>query len=703
MPVAIGAALAAEVLGSTIASTTIIGTVTVGTAVGYGIASAITLGASFALAGLQEKAKSAPEQLTVRQPIPMRWRGHGTAKLGGALFYLQTPSGVLISGRVCCVGPVTTFREFWLNDIKTSLPPGLGGVIPDPVYKRTAIIDVRAGTEDQTASGLLLRGAGWDETCQLKGLAYTVGLFGPTKFGRLIYPSGEPNVRVVADLVPVYDPRDGAQSPGNPGTWRWSDNAALVLLDYLNHESGYGIPFDEIALDTFVALANVSDEMVPLRVPAADGSTAERRYRSWGGYDYGEQRADVLARYLAACDGELYEDADGRVAVRGGRWEEPTFTITPDMILGWDSVEVGDEAFATVNQIKFSYTSVPHGHQPTEGDPWDDEDSQDRVGILPTERDFRRSPSHSQARRLAKIALRKATPLYRITGLRLSPKGLPAFGRGMVRLRLPLFGIDTTFAISRGQLTGATLTDPVFDLYSLTSGAYSWNPNLEEGNAPPAPDTTPTTNIPVPVNPTVTIQRTVVGSNVTSLGALFGADPVDGRSDLTLIGQYRRVGDVDWVEMASQAGQPIAQPIDEGIEHEAELAWRSGTAIGDFGEPITFTAVADETSPGPAAEFGAEGDEGETTYHVVMPNTANAARAVIYRNTTNNLRTAKAVHTHIASANVRIDGTDTVSAGTFFYWVRILNGSGYPALPTSPTAPDPDPSTTSGPIQVTVT
>ncbi len=86
-----------------------------------------------------------------------------------------------------------------------------------------------------------------------------------------------------------------------------------------------------------------------------------------------------------------------------------------------------------------------------------------------------------------------------------------------------------------------------------------------------------------------------------------------------------------------------------------------------------------------------------------MPNTANAARAVIYRHTVNNLRTARAVHTHIASANVRIEGGDTLSAGTYFYWVRILNGSGYPALPASSTAPDPDGSTTTGPITVTVT
>ena len=48
MPVAIGATLAVQILGAEIATTTIIGTVTVGTVVGYGIASALTLGASFA-------------------------------------------------------------------------------------------------------------------------------------------------------------------------------------------------------------------------------------------------------------------------------------------------------------------------------------------------------------------------------------------------------------------------------------------------------------------------------------------------------------------------------------------------------------------------------------------------------------------------------------------------------------------------------
>ncbi len=495
MPVEIGAAVATAVLGETIATTTIIGTVTVGTVVGYGIASALTLGASFALAGLQDKAKSAPEQLTVRQPIPMRWRGHGTAKLGGALFYLQTPSGVLISGRVCCVvGPVSQFREFWLNDVKTSLPPGLGGVIPDPVYKRTALIDVRFGHEDQTASGLLLRGAGWDATCQLKGLAYTVGLFGPTKFGRLIYPSGEPNVRVVADLVPVYDPRDGAQAPGVPATWRWSDNAALVLLDYLTHESGYAIR----------STRSTSPASSPWRMSATRGCRCGCRRPTdrppSGAIAPGA--ATITASSAPTCSPATSPPATpsstrtptgaSQSAAGAGR-SRPSPSPGHDPGLGLGRGRGRGLRHRQPDQVHLHEhpARLPAGRGRPVG----------RRGLAGPQR-------HPADRaRLPPLALAQPGPpagedraaqggaALPDLGPAAQPKGLPAYGRGVVRLQLPLFGIDTTFTISRGQLTGQDLTLPVFDLSSLTASAYAWNPNLEEGNAPPSPNASPATNI----------------------------------------------------------------------------------------------------------------------------------------------------------------------------------------------------------------
>ena len=197
----------------------------------------------------------------------------------------------------------------------------------------------------------------------------------------------------------------------------------------------------------------------------------------------------MLARLLAACDAELYQDADGLVAVRGGRWQPPTFTIDESMILGWEQFEEGDEAYNTFTRIKHTYTDPFQDYQPTEGDPWDDLAAQAVQGIIETEKSHICAPSHSQSRRLSKIEMAKGNPQFRFTGLRLSPAGLPAYGEPTVTLVLPSFGINTTFAIMRGTLamSANALTSVKLDLISLDASAYAWDP-AEEGQRPPLPD-----------------------------------------------------------------------------------------------------------------------------------------------------------------------------------------------------------------------
>lgn len=60
-----------------------------------------------------------------------------------------------------------------------------------------------------------------------------------------------------------YDGTDGSQRFGNPYTYKWSNNWALVCLDYmLDKDLGLGIDISEIDLESFVEAANVSDELV---------------------------------------------------------------------------------------------------------------------------------------------------------------------------------------------------------------------------------------------------------------------------------------------------------------------------------------------------------------------------------------------------------------------------------------------------------
>jgi len=439
---------------------------------------------------LQPGEKRADSQITVRQPVAARRRVLGQALVGGVIFALDTMeydnpdddnARILYRGAIHCVGQVQIL-QYYLGDVKTSLPAGNGGVVPDSVYQGKVVIEGFPGTEDQPASPALLKLPYWNDSMQLKGLCYSVVVATPLRKGSQIFPEGAPDVRLLVTGGLSYDPRSGG--------YAYTDNAAIVLLDYLMHESGYGLAPSEINMQTFADLANVCDQLVALITPDPNGDVVEMRYRSWGSYDYSEQRADVLARLLAACDGEIYQDAGGLVAVRGGRWQPPTFTINESMILGWDQLEEGDEAYSTFTRIKHTYTSPFHDYQPTEGDPWDDLASQAIQGMIETEKSFVRAPSHSQSRRLAKIAMAKGNPRFRLMGLRLSPAALPAYGEPTVTLVLPSFGINTTFSVVRGAILGggAAITGVKLDMISLDASAYAWNP-AEEGQRPPLPDT----------------------------------------------------------------------------------------------------------------------------------------------------------------------------------------------------------------------
>ncbi|MFB0491820.1 hypothetical protein ABIE45_004406 [Methylobacterium sp. OAE515] len=485
MPAAIGVAILGEVGLDAIIGSTIAG-VSAETLVGYAALTVGTIGLQYGAQALLGGEKRADHQITVRQAVAPRRRVLGQAKLGGVIFALDTlkyndTNKVLYRGAVHCVGPVAIL-QYWLGDVKTGLASGPGGSVPDSVYQGKVVIEGHAGTDDQPASSALLKLPYWSASKRLAGLCYSVVVATPLKKGSQIFPEGAPDVRLLVAGAPSYDPRSG--------NYAYTDNAAIVLLDYLTHASGYGLALAEIDLASFAALADVCDEPVALVVPDPNGATAEMRYRSWGAYDYTEARAEVLARLLAACDGELIQDADGRVAVRGGRWQAPVVTITEAMILGWDQLEEGDEAYSSFNRIKHTYTSPWHDYQPTEGDPWDDPAAQALQGVIETEKSFVRAPSHSQSRRLARIAMAKGNPRFRLSGLRLSPAGLPAYGEPTVWLDLPSFGIAASFAVMRGTLAmaGKALTGVTLDLISLDASAYAWDPAWE-GQRPPMPDT----------------------------------------------------------------------------------------------------------------------------------------------------------------------------------------------------------------------
>ncbi len=234
MPAAIGAAILGEVGLESLVGTTIVG-IGAETIVGYAAVSAGLLAAQYAAQALQGNEKRNDAQITVRQAVAARRRVFGQAKVGGVIFALDTmpyqdTNKILYRGAVHCVGPVNILQYF-LGDIKTSLPSGPGGIVPDSVYQGKVLIEGHGGTEDQPASASLLHLPYWNASMQLLGLCYSVVVATPLKKGSQIFPEGAPDVRLLVAAAPSYDPRSGASA--------YTDNAAIVLLDYLMHERSY--------------------------------------------------------------------------------------------------------------------------------------------------------------------------------------------------------------------------------------------------------------------------------------------------------------------------------------------------------------------------------------------------------------------------------------------------------------------------------
>lgn len=66
---------------------------------------------------------------------------------------------------------------------------------------------------------------------------------------------GDPNITAEVKGLSIWDPREGS----DPSVKSWSENSALVLLDYLTADYGKNLALSDIDLDSFIAAANQCD------------------------------------------------------------------------------------------------------------------------------------------------------------------------------------------------------------------------------------------------------------------------------------------------------------------------------------------------------------------------------------------------------------------------------------------------------------
>jgi len=240
------------------------------------------------------------------------------------------------------------------------------------------------------------------------------------------FPAGLPNLRIEKFGRRVYDPRDGQT--------KWTDNAALIILDYYRH--WLKTPDDEINLEEFKVAANICDEIVT----RPDGLT-EARYTINGEFDLTEPKAKVLEAMHVACAGQPTYVGGRHGIVAGAYYGPATDELHDHQIIGDTDLlpepasadRINTVAGTFVDPNSFTVTDFPSVVVPE----WVEEDG----GIeLAEDLDLRFVTSPYQAQRLANIMLRQrrtsrtVTVPVNLSGWRYRPGSY-------LRLYIPALGI----------------------------------------------------------------------------------------------------------------------------------------------------------------------------------------------------------------------------------------------------------------------
>lgn len=427
-----GALIVAAIAGSAFAATTT--GVVIATAINIALATALSFGAQQLLGPKPSQASGSRsidnlKDIARTNALPARII-FGRTKLSGLLVYAASVDsrGQSLEGArflhlvlALCEGPIAGVREIWLNDKLST----------DSQYRDKVQFIAFPGFTDQEAvqeqfhlgpfgsSEPALKGPRthkgeiiWSSQHRLRGIAY---LYGILYYNFKVFPQGAPSIQCVVDGLLVWDPRDPEQSPYDETTWLWSDNLALCILAYLtNRRWGMGIRLADIDLPSFIAAANLSDELVTIPAPTKadpEATAQQRRYTANGVFATDAKHEDVLGQLLAAGAGRM-PYAGGKFYLRLGQMASPVVGYTLDANDLRGAIEMVPKPSRTdaANRVEGTFVNADKQWQPDSFPPVASETyrRQDGGRTLTRRLDLQFVTNVYQALRLARMELRQA-------------------------------------------------------------------------------------------------------------------------------------------------------------------------------------------------------------------------------------------------------------------------------------------------------
>ncbi|HGN9117412.1 TPA: DUF1983 domain-containing protein [Proteus mirabilis] len=326
---------------------------------------------------------------------------------------------------------------------------------------------------------LLKHAPSWKEDMIGRGLAW---LRLTLRFDQEKFPYGVPNVKSELWGKEIYDPRTEKTA--------WSNNGALVILDYYRHY--LGVPDSDIDWNAFKSAADICDETVQ----TPDGKS-EPRYTLNGAYELEESPASVLEMmhkciageptYIAGKHGILMQVYNGPALLTIDESQIiDTVTVTPELSLR----DATNAIYGTFVDAEQQYNKTDF--EPVVIEEWIEEDGLE----IKENMDYRFVTSPYQANRLANLYLRKKRAGRRIQ-LRMNLDGYAYRPGDVVKLELPSLGIsDLEFRIADWKFHPSEGVEITLE----EDGPYIYEDLASKPFVRPPFTKLPTGGVPAPIN-----------------------------------------------------------------------------------------------------------------------------------------------------------------------------------------------------------
>lgn len=413
--------------------------------------------------------------------------------------------------------------------------------------------------------------SGWTSDHKLVGTTYSVVRISPVDVNnrykifkwRGPLGIGEPAVSLVANWSVAYDPRDPTQILGQPSTYKFTRNAALVWAWFRTLKYGRGKPENTIDWEKMKNSANICDLII-----FDKNGQPHANWRCDTAIPESKERSSAEQEILMACDGVIiFNEDDGKAWVMPGYYYVPTLKLTRARdIVGMSSVEAQNGESETQGVI-VRYLDPDAKYVTNPSAPWlnplyyvEGETPKFLTVDILTVQD------HNQAMRLAKAYGGKSQPKY---------KTLPTFGlRGMRarQERIIDMNYDNTFAGEHEIVTPVEVDETGvfcgFGVVPADPNRWTLLPG-EEKNKPVFSDGLTTG---VPALPT----GVVVSFTGSRIEATWGTP----RKDVTYEFQLKKASESVWIDMVVKMKDILAYSggVSQNIDYN--VRWRTRAQSG---------------------------------------------------------------------------------------------------------------------------